>query len=330
MVKIKRCAAVVKGGRRFSFAAMVVVGNGHGRVGWGYGKANEVPPSVEKAVKDGSRSMIEVPLDEGTIPHQVEGPLRRGPRGLVPASPGTGVIAGAAVRAVCEAAGIHDILTKSFGSNNPVNLVKATIEALKQFAHAQEDRAAAGSVAVMNLTDVNRGITSTRSASASAAARARARQDQRPRPQGPGPLAGWSRAPIFEGGSLAVDPPHPQAGLQQRLCQDRRGRQRRRSRTTCFAAGDEVTLESLRAKDLAKGAYDELKVLGNGELTKKLKVSAHRFSARRWKRSRRPAAKPIVLPGKKPPLPARSRKQRRPASRPRRGTTVSPRDYAAT
>jgi small subunit ribosomal protein S5 len=132
VIKIKRCAAVVKGGRRFSFAAMVVVGNGRGKVGWGYGKANEVPPSVEKAVKDGSRSMLEIALDQGTIPHQVEGRFGAARVVLVPASAGTGVIAGDAVRAVCEAAGIHNILTKSFGSNNPVNLVKASIEALKQ------------------------------------------------------------------------------------------------------------------------------------------------------------------------------------------------------
>jgi len=134
VVKIKRCAAVVKGGRRFSFAAMVVVGDGKGKVGWGYGKANEVPPSVEKAVKEGMRSMIKVPMDESasTIPHIVKGRFGAARIVLVPATPGTGVIAGAAVRAVCEAAGIHDILTKSFGSNNPVPLVKATIAALQQ------------------------------------------------------------------------------------------------------------------------------------------------------------------------------------------------------
>lgn len=132
VVKIKRCAAVVKGGRRFSFAAMVVVGNGHGRVGWGYGKANEVPPSVEKARKEGMRSMVSVSLDGATIPHVVEGRYGAAHVVLLPASPGTGVIAGSAVRAVCEAAGVHDILTKSFGSNNAVALVKATFAALKQ------------------------------------------------------------------------------------------------------------------------------------------------------------------------------------------------------
>jgi small subunit ribosomal protein S5 len=137
-VKINRCAAVVKGGRRFSFSAMVVVGNGKGKVGCGYGKANEVPPSVEKAEKDGSRSMFEISLDAGTISHRVEGRYGSAHVVLVPASPGTGVIAGAAVRAVCEAAGIHNILTKSFGSNNPTNLVKATIAALRELRTKSE------------------------------------------------------------------------------------------------------------------------------------------------------------------------------------------------
>ena len=138
VIKIKRCAAVVKGGRRFSFAAMVVVGDGRGRVGWGYGKANEVPPSVEKAVKDGTRNMTSVLMDGTTIPHRVKGAYGAAEVVLLPASPGTGVIAGAAVRAVCEAAGIHDVLSKSFGSTNPTNLVKATISALQQLRGRQE------------------------------------------------------------------------------------------------------------------------------------------------------------------------------------------------
>ncbi len=130
VVKIKRCATVVKGGRRFSFAAMVVVGNGEGRVGWGYGKANEVPPSVEKAVKQATRSMVQVPIQGGTIPHLVKGRYGAARVLLAPAGPGTGVIAADAVRAVCEASGIRDILTKSFGSTNAVTLVKATFDAL--------------------------------------------------------------------------------------------------------------------------------------------------------------------------------------------------------
>jgi small subunit ribosomal protein S5 len=137
-VKIKRCAAVVKGGRRFSFAAMVVVGDGKGRVGWGYAKANEVPPAVEKAQKQATRTMVTVPLVEGTIPHAVK--IKYGPARvlLMPAGPGTGVIAGAAVRAVCEAAGIHNILTKSYGTSNPVAVVKAAIAALGELRTRQD------------------------------------------------------------------------------------------------------------------------------------------------------------------------------------------------
>ena len=131
-VKIKRCAAVVKGGRRFSFAAMVVCGNGKGKVGWGYGKANEVQPSVEKANKQASRTMVDIKMVEGSIPHRIDGRFGAARVVLLPAGPGTGIIAGSAVRAVCEAAGINNILTKSFGSNNPVTLVKATIDALRE------------------------------------------------------------------------------------------------------------------------------------------------------------------------------------------------------
>lgn len=138
VIKIKRCAAVVKGGRRFSFAAMVVVGNCKGKFGWGYGKANEVPPSVEKAVKDGSRNLIEIPLEGKTIPHAVQGQFGASNVVLLPASPGTGIIAGAAVRAVCEVAGIHDVLTKCYGSTNPVNLVKAATRALKELRTRHE------------------------------------------------------------------------------------------------------------------------------------------------------------------------------------------------
>ena len=138
VIKIKRCAAVVKGGRRFSFAAMVVVGDGNGKVGWGYGKANEVPPSVQKAQKQAQNSMINVPVQEGTIPHQIKGKFGAAKVTLIPAGPGTGIIAGAAVRSVCEAAGISNILTKTIGTNNPVTLVKATLEALSNLRTKEE------------------------------------------------------------------------------------------------------------------------------------------------------------------------------------------------
>ncbi len=132
VVKIRRCAAVVKGGRRFSFNALVVVGDRQGRVGWGYGKANEVPPAVEKAVKDGQRRMKRISLRGTSIPHRVIGTYGAARVVLLPAAPGTGVIAGASVRAVVEAAGIHNVLTKAYGSSNPINLVKATIDGLEQ------------------------------------------------------------------------------------------------------------------------------------------------------------------------------------------------------
>jgi len=150
-VKIKRCAAVVKGGRRFSFAAMVVVGDGNGKAGWGYGKANEVPPSVQKAQKQASRDLIEIPLVDGTIPHQVMGHYGAARVLLVPAGAGTGIIAGQAVRAVCEATGIHDILTKSYGTNNPVTLVKATFDALQKL-RTREQVAALRGLEVDELT----------------------------------------------------------------------------------------------------------------------------------------------------------------------------------
>lgn len=132
VVQIRRCACVVKGGRRFSFAALVVVGDGNGKVGWGYGKATEVPIAVDKAVKQGNKSMVPVSIVESTIPHRVIGRYRSSEVLLMPAKPGTGVIAGDSVRAVVESAGISNILTKSFGSTNPLNLVKATFDALAQ------------------------------------------------------------------------------------------------------------------------------------------------------------------------------------------------------
>ena len=132
VIKIRRCAKVVKGGRRFSFNALVVVGDRQGRVAYGYGKANEVPAAVEKAMKDGQRRMKKVALKGRTIPHRVVGRYGAAKVIMIPARPGTGVIAGGSVRAVCEAAGIQDILTKAYGSTNPINLVKAAINGLEQ------------------------------------------------------------------------------------------------------------------------------------------------------------------------------------------------------
>ena len=133
LVKINRCSAVVKGGRRFSFSALSVAGNREGIVGYGFGKARQVPPAIEKAAKDARKHLMRVPLtEERSIPHEVTASFCGARVRLIPASAGTGIIAGPSVRAVCEMGGIHNILTKAYGSTNPMNVVKATMLALSQ------------------------------------------------------------------------------------------------------------------------------------------------------------------------------------------------------
>jgi small subunit ribosomal protein S5 len=138
VVFINRVAKVVKGGRNFSFTAVVVVGDEHGKVGMGYGKAKEVPEAIRKATDYARRSLFEVPLSGTTIPHDVIGNHGAGQVLLRPASAGTGVIAGGPVRAVVECAGIHDVLSKCIGSNNPLNVIHATMQALKQLRSPEQ------------------------------------------------------------------------------------------------------------------------------------------------------------------------------------------------
>ncbi|MEM6644465.1 MAG: 30S ribosomal protein S5 [Bacteroidota bacterium] len=144
VVKIKRVAKVVKGGRRFSFSAIVVVGNGDGIVGYGLGKANEVTDSIAKGVDDAKKNLIKVKVQKGTIPHESFTKYGAAKVLLRPAAPGTGVLAGGAMRAVLEAAGVKDVIGKSLGSSNPHNVVKATIKALAEMRTANDFAAVRG------------------------------------------------------------------------------------------------------------------------------------------------------------------------------------------
>jgi small subunit ribosomal protein S5 len=144
VVAINRVAKVVQGGRRFSFTALVVVGDGDGNVGIGYGKAKEVPAAIAKGVEEAKKHFFRVPRVQGTIPHPVQGEKAAGVVMLRPASPGTGVIAGGAVRAVLEAAGVHDVLAKSLGSANAINVVHATVAALQMLEEPEEVAARRG------------------------------------------------------------------------------------------------------------------------------------------------------------------------------------------
>ena len=138
LIKLNRVAKVVKGGRRFSFSALVVVGDQHGKVGFGFGKANDVAEAIRKSIDKAKKSMIEVPIKKTTLPHEIIGEYKSAKVLMKPASPGTGVIAGGPVRAVMDACGVHDILSKSLGSKNTINIVKAVFNGFENLFDAKE------------------------------------------------------------------------------------------------------------------------------------------------------------------------------------------------
>ena len=303
---------MVKGGRRFSFTALVVVGDGRGKVGWGYGKANEVPPAVEKAVKDGTRKHGRRRPGRAPDPaHRAWAASAPSSVMLVPAAPGTGVIAGSAVRAVCEAAGIHDILTKSFGSNNPTNLVKAAIEALAAAPHAIAKSSGCGESrchesATKSIAESIR--TSRASGSAAGLGSGQGKTAGRGH-KGQRLPAGYNALVHLRGRPDALGPPHSQTRLPQPVRLDvavvNVGDLERR-----FEAGEEVSPATLKTRGLVKGQYDVLKVLGDGELTKSLKISAHQFSASAKEKIEKAGGEITVLPGKKPVVKDEDRKKR--------------------
>ena len=304
---------------------MVVVGDGRGKVGWGYGKANEVPPSVEKAIKDGARKMVEVPIDDGTIPHTVEGHFGASHVILVPASPGTGVIAGAASAPSARRPAFTTFSPRASARRIPP-IWSRPRSPRSSTAHATRRGAAARSFADMNLNDVNRGIHKHKK---------RKRVGRGPGSghgktsgrghKGQGQLAGWTSHPCSKGAQMPLVRRIPKRGFNNRWA---------RIVTAVnvgelnevFAAGDEVTLEIAARAGLVKGRFDVLKILGDGELTKKLKISAHRSASRPWRRSRKPAARRSCCPG--PPRSSRAKRKKKSSAQKRQARPSWERGFA--
>jgi small subunit ribosomal protein S5 len=277
VVRIYRCATVVKGGRRFSFSAMVVVGDRRGRVGVGYAKSVEVPSAVEKGKKVAGRNMIPIKLAGNTIPHRVTGRYGASKVVLVPASPGTGVIAGASVRAVLELAGVHDVLTKSFGSSSPKNLVLAAFDGLKQLMSREDIERLRGVMEIAHITKIA-GSHKPRKRRGRGRASGLGKTAGRGS-KGAGSRSGWRMRGLQEGGQMPTFRRLPKRGFSNVQFATRYNVVNVGALEERFERDAHVTTESLREVGLIRDARLPVKVLGHGSLSKKLVVDAAKFSA---------------------------------------------------
>ena len=302
VVFINRCAKVVKGGRRFSFSALIVAGDHDGKVGVGFGKANEVAEAIRKASEAARKSMEKVSLHENTIPHETIGEFGGGRVLLRPASPGTGVIAGGGVRAVVEAAGIRDVLAKSLGSSNHANVVKATIEALRNLRRRDEILKVRGIRPRTNTPGRWRAAVVKSEAKKEKAAGLRL-HNLRPRPgarhrvkrlgcgessghgktsgkghKGQKARSGGSLRLGFEGGQMPLIRRLPKRGFNNAAFHKRYAIVNL-SELADFKSGSIVNEESLRAANLVRGNFYGIKILGDGELKHGLTIQAEKVSA---------------------------------------------------